>query len=50
VNTRGELAGCGLAHPPPEIGGQVEGSQSQKGAISAPERHPLPKSRHPVAN
>ena len=52
-NTRGELACCGLAHPPPEtsrrrwgwelgIGVGVEGCQSLKGAIVTPERHPLP--------
>ena len=37
ANTRGELAGCGPAHPPPEAGRQAGGSQSRKGAISAPE-------------
>ena len=37
ANTRGELAGCGLAHPPLEAGRQERGSQSQKGAILAPE-------------
>ena len=32
VNTRGELAGCGLAHPLPEAGKQTGCSQSRKGA------------------
>ena len=51
MNTRGEQAGCGPAHPPPETRRKVRGSQSRKGAISAPERHPLPTaSRLPVAN
>ena len=35
-----ELAGCRLAHPPPETGRQ--GQPSWKGAIVAPERHHLP--------
>ena len=30
VNTRGELASCGQAHPPPEAGRQAGHSQSQK--------------------
>ena len=37
-NSREELAGGGLAHPPPEAGGRGEG----KGANSAPETAPLP--------
>ena len=37
ANTRGEVAGCGLAHPPPEAERHVGGSQSQQGAILAPE-------------
>ena len=38
VNTRGELASCGPAHPPSDAGRQAGSSQSQKGAILAPER------------
>ena len=40
ANTRGEKAGCGPAHPPPETSRREvgEGSQSQKGVISAPGR------------
>ena len=34
ANTRGELASCGLAHPPVEAGRQTWGSQSRKGAPS----------------
>ena len=35
-----ELAGCGLAHPPPETGRR--GQPEPEGAIEAPERHPIP--------
>ena len=38
-NSREELAGCRLAHPPPEAGGRGEG----KGANSAPEMAPPTK-------
>ena len=37
ANTRGELASCGPAHPLPEAESQSDNSQSQWGAISAPE-------------
>ena len=37
ANTRAELAGCGLAHPPLETGRQAVGSQSRKGAVLDPE-------------
>ena len=36
MNTRGELAGCRPAHPPPEAERQAGDSQSRKGATSAP--------------
>ena len=55
ANTRGELASSRLAHPLLEAERQVGNSQSQKGAISAPEMASSTKpsstmSRLPVAN
>jgi len=37
ATTRGELASCGPAHPPPRAERQAGDSQNRKGAISAPE-------------
>ena len=53
ANTRGELAGCGPAHPPPEAGRQAGDSQSQKKRGKLGSRDGIPyqtASRLSVAN
>ena len=53
ANTRGELAGCGPAHPPPEAGRQAGDSQSQKKRGKLGSRDGIPyqtASRLPFAN
>ena len=52
ANTRGELAGCGPAHPPPEAGMQVGNSQRWKARGKLSPRDGIPyqtASRLPVA-